>query len=87
MRQEGGFGSRSADAEEAGAEKVPRFRLLSEGMQVVLPYVKPESIVDAGVPALRRLLETYYPLLSAFDDSFRREVGDKRACVNASSPL
>ena len=76
-RQEGGFG-RSSDATE---DKVTRFRLLSEGMQVVLPYVKPESIVDADVPALRRFLEAYYPLLSAFDDAFRCEVGDKRACV------
>jgi multisite-specific tRNA:(cytosine-C5)-methyltransferase len=81
MRQEGGFG-RSSDAGEDGGEKVPRFRLLNEGMQVVLPYVKPETIVDADVPTLRRLLQAYYPLLSAFDDAFRREVGDKRACVN-----
>ncbi|KAH9055614.1 S-adenosyl-L-methionine-dependent methyltransferase [Lactarius vividus] len=76
MRQEGGFG-RGSEAVQDGAEKVPRFRLLSEGLSVVLPYVKPESIVDTDVPTLRRLLEAYYPLLSAFDDAFRREVGDK----------
>ncbi|KAH9000795.1 S-adenosyl-L-methionine-dependent methyltransferase [Lactarius hatsudake] len=74
MRQEGGFG-RNSEAERA--EKAPRFRLLSEGLSVVLPYVKPESIVDADVPTLRRLLEAYYPLLSAFDDTFRRSVGEK----------
>ncbi|KAH9039587.1 cytosine-5--methyltransferase [Lactarius pseudohatsudake] len=77
MRQEGGFGRNSDARQDHGAEKVPRFRLLSEGLSVVLPYVKPEIIVDTDVPTLRRLLEAYYPLLSAFDDTFRREVGDK----------
>ena len=79
MRQEGGFGRGDEAAAEDGAEKVPRFRLLSEGMQVVLPYVKPDSIVDADVPTLRQMLEAYYPLLNAFSDAFRRDVGDKRA--------
>lgn len=76
MRQEGGFG-RSGEAGEDGVERVPRFRLLSDGLPVVLPYVKPESIVDADVPTLRRLLEAYYPLLSAFGDAFRHGVRDK----------
>ncbi|KAH8998106.1 S-adenosyl-L-methionine-dependent methyltransferase, partial [Lactarius akahatsu] len=77
MRQEGGFGRNSEARQDNGAEKVPRFRLLSEGLSVVLPYVKPVSIIDTDVPTLRRLLEAYYPLLSAFDNTFRREVGDK----------
>jgi multisite-specific tRNA:(cytosine-C5)-methyltransferase len=67
MRQEGGFGRSGEAAGEDGVEKVPRFRLLSEGMQVVLPYVKPDTIVDADVPTLRLMLEAYYPLLSAFE--------------------
>ena len=86
MRQEGGFGRGDDVAGEDGAEKVPRFRLLSEGMQVVLPYVKPDSIVDADVLTLRLTLEAYYPLLNAFGDAFRREVGDKRACPPPPSP-
>ncbi|KAI9444273.1 cytosine-5--methyltransferase [Lactarius indigo] len=77
MRQEGGFGRSSEACQDGGGEKVSRFRLLSEGLSVVLPYVKPKSIVDTDVPTLRRLLEAYYPLLNAFDDAFRREVGDK----------
>ncbi|KAF8271861.1 S-adenosyl-L-methionine-dependent methyltransferase [Lactarius quietus] len=77
MRQEGGFGRSGEAAGEDSAEKVPRFRLLSEGMQVVLPYVKLDSIVDADVPTLRQMLESYYPLLNAFGDAFRCEVGDK----------
>lgn len=77
MRQEGGFGRSGEAAGEDGAEKTPRFRLLSEGIQVVLPYVKPDSIVEADVPTLRLMLETYYPLLNSFGDAFRCEVGEK----------
>jgi multisite-specific tRNA:(cytosine-C5)-methyltransferase len=86
MRQEGGFGRSDEAATEDGVEKVPRFRLLSEGMQVVLPYVKPDSIVDADVPTLRLMLEAYYPLLSAFEDTFRRKLGDKRVLSPSSPP-
>ena len=87
MRQEGGFGRSDEAAAEDGIEKVPRFRLLSEGMQVVLPYVKPDSIVDADVPTLRLMLEAYYPLLSTFGDIFRRNLGDKRVFSPSSPPL
>jgi multisite-specific tRNA:(cytosine-C5)-methyltransferase len=78
MRQEGGFGRGGGG--ENGDEKIPRFRLLSDGLPVVLPYIKPETILDTGIPALHRLLETYYPLLSAFDEALQRDVGCRRAC-------
>jgi hypothetical protein len=86
-RQEGGFGRAGAGADggEEVVEKVPRFRLLSEGLPVVLPYINPESIIDTDLPALRRLLETYYPLLSAFDGAFQRDVGAKRTFEPARS--
>ncbi|KAI9511664.1 S-adenosyl-L-methionine-dependent methyltransferase [Russula earlei] len=77
MRQESGFGRRDGGDGEDGAERVPRFRVLSEGLPVVLPYIKPETILDADVPALRVLLETYYPLLSSFGEAFRRDVGGR----------
>ena len=81
-RQESGFGRGAGggnnDAEE-GDENIPRFRLLSEGLPAVLPYINPETIFDTGVPALRALLETYYPLLSVFDEAFRRDVGSRCA--------
>ena len=79
-KQEGGFGRAGAGADggEEVVEKVPRFRLLSEGLPVVLPYINPESIVDTDLPTLRRLLETYYPLLNAFDEAFQRDLGTKR---------
>jgi multisite-specific tRNA:(cytosine-C5)-methyltransferase len=79
MRQEGGFG-RGRGGQD-GDEKIPQFRLLSEGLPVVLPYIDPETILDTGIPALRRLLEAYYPLLSAFDEALQRDVGSRRACA------
>ena len=82
MRQESGFGHREFDGEDsASAERVPRFRLLSEGLPVVLPYIKPDTIIDTDIPALHRLLETYYPLLNGFGEGFQRDVGSRRACT------
>ena len=86
MRQESGFGRRELD-EEDSAGRVPRFRLLSEGLPVVLPYIKPDTIMDTDIPALRRLLETYYPLLDGFGDAFQRDVGSRRACALRYSRL
>ena len=82
MRQESGFGSREFGEDSASAERIPRFRLLSEGLPVVLPYIKPDTIIDTDIPALRRLLETYYPLLNGFGEGFQRDVGSRRACAN-----
>lgn len=79
MRQESGFGRREFG--EDRAERVSRFRLLSEGLPVVLPYIKPDTIIDTDIPTLRRLLEAYYPLLNAFGEEFQREVGSRRACA------
>ena len=80
MRQESGFGSRELGGEDS-AERVPRFRLLSDGLPVVLPYIKPDIIIDTDIPALRRLLETYYPLLNAFGEGFQHDVGNRGACA------
>jgi multisite-specific tRNA:(cytosine-C5)-methyltransferase len=85
MRQESGFGRREFGGEDS-AERVPRFRLLSEGLPVVLPYIKPDTIIDTDVPALHRLLETYYPLLNGFGEGFQRDVGSRRACALLFSP-
>lgn len=83
MRQEGGFGHRESGAsrEDGATEKVSRFRLLSEGLPVVLPYIDPETILDTDIPTLRRLLEAYYPLLTTFGEAFQRDVGSRRACA------
>ncbi len=80
MRQESGFGRRESGGDHA-AESVPRFRLLSDGLPVVLPYIKPETIIDTDIPTLHRLLETYYPFLAAFGEAFQRVVGSRRECA------
>ena len=47
------------------------FRVLGDGIPVVMPYIADEHIVVADVEALRVLMEGYYPLLSAFNQEFR----------------
>ena len=82
MRQESGFGRRELGGEDSlSDERVPRFRLLSEGLPVVLPYIKPDTIIDTDIPALHRLLEAYYPLLNDFGEGFQRDVGSRRTCA------
>ena len=49
----------------------PQFRLLGEGLPVMLPYIEPECIIDADLPALKILMEGYYPVISGFSDPFR----------------
>ena len=87
MRQESGFGRREFGGEDSTERIVPRFRLLSEGLPVVLPYIKPDTIIDTDIPALHRLLETYYPLLDGFGEGFQRDVGSRRACGTSFFPL
>jgi multisite-specific tRNA:(cytosine-C5)-methyltransferase len=86
MRQESGFGRRDFGGEDSAERVVPRFRLLSEGLPVVLPYIKPDTIIDTDIPALHRLLETYYPLLDGFGKGFQRDVGSRRACGTSFVP-
>lgn len=47
------------------------FRVLGDGIPVVMPYVPDEHIVTADIEVLRILMEGYYPLLSAFNQEFR----------------
>ncbi|KII91119.1 hypothetical protein PLICRDRAFT_105153 [Plicaturopsis crispa FD-325 SS-3] len=51
--------------------QVAQFRTLGEGLPVVLPYIRPETIVEADGPALRTLLQMYYPLCEGFAQPFR----------------
>ncbi|TFY62786.1 hypothetical protein EVG20_g6571 [Dentipellis fragilis] len=80
-KQDSGFGraNKNAAAAKEGEEKVEKeavesqWRLLSEGLPVVLPYVEPASIIEAELAsgALRTLVEGYYPLTSTFAEVFR----------------
>lgn len=57
--------------QEAGKGTAAQFRILGEGLPVVLPFMKPEAVINAPVPALKTLVESYYPLCAAFTEPFR----------------
>ncbi|KAJ8489873.1 hypothetical protein ONZ51_g2668 [Trametes cubensis] len=64
------------EAKRAGASDT-HFRVLAEGLPVVLPYIGERAIVYADFAALRILLEAYYPLTSGFADPFRSMIEAK----------
>jgi multisite-specific tRNA:(cytosine-C5)-methyltransferase len=53
------------------------FRVLGDGIPVVMPYIADEHIVTADIEVLRVLMEGYYPLLSAFNQEFRNALEPK----------
>ena len=53
------------------------FRVLGDGIPVVMPYIADEHIVTADIEVLRVLMEGYYPLLSAFNQEFRNTLETK----------
>jgi len=53
------------------------FRVLGDGIPVVMPYIADEHIVTADIEVLRVLMEGYYPLLSAFNQEFRTTLETK----------
>jgi len=53
------------------------FRVLGDGIPVVMPYIADEHIVAADIEVLRILMEGYYPLLSAFNQEFRKTLETK----------
>jgi multisite-specific tRNA:(cytosine-C5)-methyltransferase len=57
--------------QEAGKGLDAQFRILGEGLPVILPYINPSSIITANIAILRVLVESHYPLCSKFDEPFR----------------
>ncbi|KAI0342424.1 S-adenosyl-L-methionine-dependent methyltransferase [Trametopsis cervina] len=69
-----------AAAKREGAES--QFRILSEGLPAMLPYVRAEAILTADVVSLKILMENYYPVLSGFPGPFRSAIEKKTAgCI------
>ncbi|KZT28145.1 S-adenosyl-L-methionine-dependent methyltransferase [Neolentinus lepideus HHB14362 ss-1] len=66
VKQEGAKSS-ADDSEESNS----KFRILSEGLPVVYPFVKPETVMDANLVTLRSLLEVYHPLCENFQQPFK----------------
>ncbi|KAI0643844.1 cytosine-5--methyltransferase [Trametes meyenii] len=63
------------EAKREGTET--HFRVLAEGLPVVLPFIGPKAIVHADFAALKILMEAYYPLTSGFADPFRSMIEAK----------
>ena len=90
-RQEGGFGAKGEKAKaqaqvdgsgekvegEGKKEKPSVWRMLSEGLPAVLPFVEPSSIIDADADALKVLVAEYYPLLSSFAPEYKAVLESK----------
>ena len=58
-----------------------QFRVLSEGILAILPYLNRTTFVEGDASSLRTLLEGYYPLLSSFSGAFHdalREKGESK---------
>ncbi|KAG5644352.1 hypothetical protein DXG03_008649 [Asterophora parasitica] len=55
-----------------------QFRILGEGLPVILPFVDPATIITADLAVLKVLVQSYYPLVSSFAEPFRSAV-DARA--------
>lgn len=54
------------------------FRVLSEGLPIVLPFIPPELVLAADVASLRTLMKGYYPLLTSFPEEFRSVIESRR---------
>ena len=68
-----------AEAKRDGVDS--HFRVLAEGLPVVLPFVGPRAVAHADFAALRILMEGYYPLTSGFAEPFRSMIEAKGARV------
>ncbi|KAG6879841.1 hypothetical protein C0992_010799 [Termitomyces sp. T32_za158] len=55
-----------------GAE--PQFRVLGEGLPVVLPFFNAETIITADLSTLKLFVQSYYPLVTSFSEPFRGTV-------------
>ncbi|KAH8110311.1 S-adenosyl-L-methionine-dependent methyltransferase [Phellopilus nigrolimitatus] len=69
-------GPLSAQHESQESAKT-QFRVLSEGLLALLPYLDQESLIDGDAKAMRIFLETYYPLCSSFEQPFKSSIENK----------
>ncbi|CDO68595.1 hypothetical protein BN946_scf184996.g26 [Trametes cinnabarina] len=71
------FGKQEGTEAKREGNETTHFRVLAEGLPVVMPYIGPKAIVEADLAALKTLLEAYYPLTSGFADPFRSTISEK----------
>ncbi|KAF9493772.1 S-adenosyl-L-methionine-dependent methyltransferase [Pleurotus eryngii] len=63
--------------QEGGKDGEAQFRVLGEGLPVVLPYMDRSTIMDSGVGTLRILLKAYHPACASFEEPFRSQIESK----------
>jgi len=67
-------GTKVITKQEAGRGLDAQFRVLGEGLPVVLPYIDQGVILDAEFATLKTLLTTYYPLCASFSEPFQTAI-------------
>lgn len=64
----------TSDKEAPDQPKKSQFRILSEGIPVILPYINRDTLIGCDESALRVLLEEYHPLCSGFNSAYRSKI-------------
>jgi multisite-specific tRNA:(cytosine-C5)-methyltransferase len=54
-----------------------QFRILGEGLPVVMPFVRQDSVLEGGTGTLKTLLQTLYPLTNTFEEPFKQIIENK----------
>ena len=54
------------------------WRVLSEALPVVMPYVKPETVLEGNLTGLKALMEAYYPLCASVGGGLGEVLAEKR---------
>lgn len=70
------FGKAEGQKGASGAT-LPTLRVLSDGLQTVLPYMQPDMLLVTDMAALRICLETYHPFVSQFSEPLRSALEQK----------
>ena len=73
-------GTKVFTKQEGGRGMEPSFRVLGEGLPVVLPFIDPVTILDGDIAVLKILITTYYPLCAAFGEPFKSAIEARGTC-------
>lgn len=73
-------GTKVFNKQDAGKGQDAQFRVLGEGLPVILPYIEPSTIIKGDTDALKVLLTSHYPLCTKFDDPFKSFIEARRRC-------
>jgi multisite-specific tRNA:(cytosine-C5)-methyltransferase len=71
-------GTKVFSKQEGGKGTEAQFRVLGEGLQVVLPYVHTATILESDTTSLKILLESNYPLSTSFPEIFGKVIESQR---------